>query len=137
MVNKVVLIGRLGHDPSLRYTTDGQAVVNFTLATDERWTDQAGQKQEKTEWHNIVIFGKLAETCKEYLSKGRLIYIEGRLQTREWETRQGDPRRTTEVIANQMKILDNKKTEERETVLANPWTEPETELNITDDDIPF
>lgn len=137
MINRAILIGRLGHDPSLRYTADSTPVVNFTLATDERWNDQVGQKQEKTEWHNVVVFGKLAETCKSYLTKGRLIYIEGRLQTREWETKHGDKRRTTEVVANQMQILDSRKDEAREEILAQPANTPDTVLDLNDDDIPF
>ena len=99
-VNKVILIGNLGKDPEVRYTPNGQAVANFTIATNENWTDKQGQKQERTEWHRIVVWGKAAENCGEYLSKGRQVYIEGRLQTREWTNKEGVKQYTTEVVAN-------------------------------------
>ena len=99
-VNKVILIGNLGKDPEVRYTPGGQAVANFTIATNENWTDKQGQKQERTEWHRIVVWGKTAELCGEYLSKGRQVYIEGRLQTREWQNKEGQKQYTTEVVAN-------------------------------------
>src|SRR5437899_4579649 len=99
-VNKVILIGNLGRDPEVRYTPGGQAVANFTVATNENWTDKQGQKQERTEWHRIVVWGKLAELCGEYLSKGRQAYIEGRLQTREWTNKEGAKQYTNEVVAN-------------------------------------
>jgi single-strand DNA-binding protein len=99
-VNKVILIGNLGKDPEVRYTPGGQAVANFTIATNENWTDKQGQKQERTEWHRIVVWGKPAELCGEYLSKGRQVYVEGRLQTREWTNKEGVKQYTTEVVAN-------------------------------------
>jgi single-strand DNA-binding protein len=99
-VNKVILVGNLGKDPEVRYTPGGQAVANFTIATNENWTDKQGQKQERTEWHRIVVWGKTAELCGEYLSKGRQVYIEGRLQTREWTNKEGAKQYTTEVVAN-------------------------------------
>jgi len=99
-VNKVILIGNLGKDPEVRYTPSGQAVANFTIATNENWTDKQGQKQERTEWHRIVVWGKPAELCGEYLSKGRQVYVEGRLQTREWTNKEGAKQYTTEVVAN-------------------------------------
>lgn len=98
-VNKVILVGNLGKDPDVRFTDTGQAVANFTIATNESWTDKAGVKQEKTEWHRIVVWGKPAETCGEYLSKGRQVYIEGRLQTREYE-KDGQKKYITEIVAN-------------------------------------
>lgn len=104
-VNKVILIGRLGANPEVRYTTNGGAVANFTLATNESWTDKNGQKQEKTEWHRIVIWGKLAELCGQYLAKGRQAYIEGKLQTREWNDKEGNKRYTTEVVAQSVQFL--------------------------------
>src|SRR5713226_3738935 len=104
-VNKVILIGNLGKDPEVRYTPGGQAVANFTIATNEAWTDKQGQKQERTEWHRIVVWGKTAENCGEYLSKGRQVYIEGRLQTREWTNKEGAKQYTTEVVANQVLFL--------------------------------
>ncbi len=104
-VNKVILIGRLGGDPEVRYTTSGGAVANFNMATNENWTDKSGQKQEKTEWHRIIVWGKLGELCAQYLSKGRQAYIEGRLQTREWTDKEGHKRYTTEVVAQTVQFL--------------------------------
>lgn len=108
MVNKVILIGRLGKDPEVRYTPDGAMVTTFTLATDESYKDKNGEKVQKTEWHRIVTFGKLAEICGNYLVKGKLIFIEGRIQTRAWEDKEGVKRNTTEIVANDMKMLDSK-----------------------------
>ncbi len=104
-VNKVILVGNLGADPEIRYTPGGVAVANFSLATSENRTNKDGQRETRTEWHRIVAFGRLAEICGEYLSKGRQIYIEGRLQTRQWEDRDGNKRYTTEIVANQMQML--------------------------------
>jgi len=104
-VNKVILIGNLGKDPEVRYTPSGQAVANFNIATNESWTDKSGQKQERTEWHRIVVWGKVAELCGEYLSKGRQVYLEGKLQTREWNNKEGVKQYTTEVVANQVTFL--------------------------------
>jgi len=104
-VNKVILVGRLGRDPELRYTQGGQAVANFSLATNESWTNRDGERQERTEWHRIVVWGKLAEFCGEYLSKGRQVYVEGRLQTREWEDKEGSKRRTTEINGQTIQLL--------------------------------
>ena len=104
-VNKVILIGNLGRDPELRYTQSGQAVVNFTLATSENWTDKSGEKVERTEWHRIVVWGRVGELCAQYLSKGRTVYIEGRIQTREWEDKDGNKRFTTEINAQTVQFL--------------------------------
>ena len=104
-VNKVILIGNLGRDPELRYTQGGQAVANFTLATTERFPTKDGERQERTEWHRIVAWGRTAELCAQYLSKGRSVYVEGRLQTREWEDREGQKRRTTEIVAQTVQFL--------------------------------
>lgn len=104
-VNKVILIGNLGADPEIRYTSTGTAVANFRIATTERWTNANGEKEERTEWHRIVAFGKLGEICGEYLAKGKQVYIEGRLQTRNWEDRDGNQRTTTEIIATGMQML--------------------------------
>ncbi|SDN88437.1 single-strand DNA-binding protein [Desulfonauticus submarinus] len=109
-LNKVFLIGRLGQDPKLAYTTSGMPVVNFSLATDEGYTDKNGKRVDKTEWHRIVVFNKQAEFCANYLSKGRLIFVEGRLQTREWQDQQGQTRYTTEIIASRIQALDPKGT---------------------------
>jgi single-strand DNA-binding protein len=103
-VNKVILVGNLGRDPEVRFMPNGEAVANFSIATTENWKDKSGVKQEKTEWHNIVIYRKLAEIAGEYLKKGRPVYIEGRLQTRKWE-KDGVTRYTTEIVADQMQML--------------------------------
>ncbi|MBU1067447.1 single-stranded DNA-binding protein [Patescibacteria group bacterium] len=103
-VNKAILIGRLGRDPDIRYLPTGNAVCNFTMATSEKF---GPDKQERTEWHRIVAFGKLAEICNQYLVKGKLIYIDGRIQTRDWEDKDGNKRTTTEIVANNMQMLDS------------------------------
>jgi single-strand DNA-binding protein len=108
-VNKAILVGRLGRDPETRYTAGGQAVANFTMATDESYKDRAGERQKRTEWHRIVVWGKLAEITQQYLKKGMLVYIEGRIQTRQWEDkRDGQKRTTTEIVANTMKMLTSR-----------------------------
>lgn len=105
-VNKAIIIGHLGHDPEVRYTTDGTAVTNFRVATTEVWNDRnTGEKREKTEWHRIVTFARLAENCGQYLAKGRLVYVEGRLQTQEWQDKEGIRRFTTEIVANTVRFL--------------------------------
>lgn len=104
-VNRVFLMGNLGVDPEVRFTPSGQAVANFRIATNESWTDKQGQKQEKTEWHRIVVWGKLAELCGEYLKKGRQCFVEGRLQTREWTDKEGKKNYTTEIVANNVQFL--------------------------------
>jgi single-strand DNA-binding protein len=104
-VNKVILIGNLGRDPEMKYTANGQAVTNFSLATSENWTDKSGEKVERTEWHRIVAWGKTGELCAQYLSKGRTVYVEGRLQTRDWEDKEGHKRSTTEINAQTVQFL--------------------------------
>ena len=104
-INKVILVGFLGRDPEVRYTKSSQAVASFSIATTERWTGKDGNKEDKTEWHRIVAWGKLGEICGEYLSKGKQVYIEGRLQTREWEDNDGNKKQTTEIVANNMTML--------------------------------
>jgi single-strand DNA-binding protein len=100
-INKVILVGNLGQDPEIRYTADGRPIANFSIATSEKWTDKAsGEQREKTEWHRVVVFGRLAEICGEYLSKGRQVYIEGKLQTRKWQGQDGQDRYTTEVVVD-------------------------------------
>ena len=106
-VNKVILIGNAGVDPELRYTPGGTAVSNFSIATNESWTDSSGERQERTEWHRIVVWGRLAEICNQYLRKGSKVYVEGRLQTRSWEGQDGVKRYTTEVVARDMQLLDS------------------------------
>ena len=107
-VNKVIVLGNLGKDPEVRHLPNGDAVCNFSLATTESWKDKDGNKQDKTEWHNIVIFRKLAEIAGEYLKKGRPVYIEGRLQTRKWQDKEGKDRYTTEIVADQMQMLGSR-----------------------------
>ena len=104
-VNKAIVVGNLGIDPELRYTQSGAAVCNLRVATAESWTDKSGEKQERTEWHNIVVFGRQAENCEKFLKKGRQVYVEGRLQTRSWEDKDGNTRYTTEIVANTVQFL--------------------------------
>ncbi len=107
-VNKVILIGNLGRDPEVRYTPSGTAVANFSLATTDNWTNKDGQKESRTEWHRIVAWGRLGEICGEYLSKGSQVYIEGSLQTNEWEDQEGNKRKTTEIRAWRMQMLGSR-----------------------------
>ncbi len=144
-LNKVMLIGNLGRDPEIRYTPDGAPVANFSIATSEMWTDKNGTRQEKTEWHNIVAWNKLAELSKRYLVKGRQVYVEGRLRTREWTDRDGNKRRTTEVIATQMVLLGSRQQGAEAGVqpmesVARPAADADQafgDAGITDSDIPF
>lgn len=112
MMNKAILIGHLGRDPELRYTSGGQPVVNFTMATNENWRDGDGERQTRTEWHRIVVWGKTAEFASQYLSKGRLVYVEGRIETTEWEGRDGEKKRTTQVVARILQALDGRRNED-------------------------
>jgi len=112
-VNKVILVGRLGQNPEVRYTPSGSAVANFSVATNEAWTDKSGQKQERTEWHRVVVWGKLAELCNQYLQKGRQCYVEGRLQTREWTDKDGVKKYSTEVQAQTVQFLGGQANEGR------------------------
>lgn len=107
-VNKVIIVGNIGKDPEVRYMPNGEAVCNFSIATTDSWKSKDGTKQEKTEWHNIVMYRKLAEIAGEYLKKGSPVYIEGRLQTRKWQTKEGQDRYSTEIIADQMQMLGGK-----------------------------
>jgi single-strand DNA-binding protein len=108
-VNKVILVGRLGRDPETRFTSSGQAVANFTMATDETYKDKSGQRQKHTEWHRITLWGKLAEIAQQYLKKGMLVYIEGRIQTRQWEDkRDGQKRTSTDIVGNVMRMLSSR-----------------------------
>jgi len=105
-INKVILVGHLGRDPEVRYAPSGQAIANVTIATSEQWKDKnTGEKQERTEWHRVVFFSRLAEIAGEYLKKGSQVYIEGRLQTRKWQDKDGNDRYTTEIVANEMQML--------------------------------
>ncbi len=138
-VNKVILVGRLGKDPELKYTQGGTPVAKFSLATDETWKDQSGERQTRTEWHNIVAWRKLAEICGQYLNKGKLIYIEGKLQTRSWDDKEGNKRYTTEIVADNMVMLSAKGEErqERSAAAGAAAASGTGEPTITDDDIPF
>jgi len=104
-VNKVILVGRLGRDPETRYTGGGQAVANFSVATDETYKDKAGERQKRTEWHKIVVWGKQAEIAQQYLKKGSLIFIEGRIQSREWQDKEGQKRTSFEIVASNFRML--------------------------------
>jgi len=152
-VNKVILVGRLGRDPETRYTSGGQAVANFTLATDETFKDRSGERQKRTEWHRIVLWGKLAEIAQQYLKKGMLVYIEGRIQTRQWEDkRDGQKRTTTEIVGNVMRMLTSRaeaaaagatagaattRSADAEFEGALPPEEHAAGPEISDEDIPF
>ena len=136
-VNKVILVGRLGNDPEIRYTQGGAGVANFNIATSENWTDKDGNRQEKTEWHRIVVWGKMAETCAQYLAKGRQVYIEGRLQTRQWDDKEGNKRYTTEVVANTVQFLDRGDKAAAGTSTEMAPIESPMESPIADEDIPF
>ena len=107
-VNKVILVGNLGRDPETRYTTGGEAVTNVSIATTDSWKDKAGEKQERTEWHRVAFFGKLAEIAGEYLKKGRAVYVEGRLKTRKWQDKDGVEKYTTEIVATDMQMLGSR-----------------------------
>jgi single-strand DNA-binding protein len=104
-VNKVILVGRLGRDPETRYTSGGQAVANFSVATDESYKDKSGERQKRTEWHKIVVWGKQAEIAQQYLKKGSLVFIEGRIQSREWQDKEGQKRTSFEIVANNFRML--------------------------------
>ncbi|MEK7347816.1 MAG: single-stranded DNA-binding protein [Candidatus Eisenbacteria bacterium] len=150
-VNKVMLIGNLGKDPEVRSTTSGQRVANFSLATSRSWTGQDGQRQEKTEWHSIVVWGKLAEICEKYLQKGKQVYIEGRIETRSWQDKEGQTKYKTEIICEQMTMLGRaggeKNGGEDKSVGESGYDAPrgsapkdesyEPAGNVPDDDLPF
>ena len=134
MINKAILIGNLGADPEVRYTQTGTAVANFNIATTEKWKDQSGEQKEQTEWHRIVAFARLGEICGEYLSKGSKVYIEGRIQTRQWEDQNGVKRYTTEIVARDMKMLTPRGATEQGGTYNE---EPPLPEPIMGDDVPF
>lgn len=137
-VNKVILIGRCGKDPETRYMTNGEAVTNVSIATSESYKDKNGEKVDKSEWHNLVFYRKLAEIAGEYLKKGALIYVEGKIQTRKWEDKEGKDRYTTEIICHEMKMIGGKKEASEESQpkqQAKP--EPKKSFDDFDDEIPF
>jgi len=137
MINKAMLVGRLGKDPEVRYTPDGAMVTSFSLATDEQWKDKNGEKVQKTEWHRIVTFGKLAEICGNYLVKGKLIFVEGRIQTRSWEDKEGVKRYTTEIVANNMQMLDSKGQNKSDESSADSTSNNSSSSSTPMDDVPF
>ena len=140
-INKVILIGRLGRDPELRYTTSGQPVANFTIATTEVRNSKEGEKQEYTEWHRIVAWGRLAEICSEYLTKGKMVYIEGTLRTRSWDDKQGSKRWTTEIVSQTMQILspagEKSAIDDRSDTDIPEDFEIDEDSFASDDDVPF
>lgn len=137
-INKVILVGRLGQDPEVRYTPDGTAVTTFSVATSREWNDKnSGERKEQTEWHRIVTFRKLAEICGQYLSKGRQVYVEGRMQTRSWEDKDGVKRYTTEVVADTVQFLGSKDTSGPRDSYGPPPPEEPPYMENKDDDIPF
>ena len=136
-VNKVILVGNLGADPEVRYAPSGTAVANFSLATTDQWTNKEGGKEEKTEWHRIVAFGRLGEICGEYLHKGKQVYVEGRLQTRSWEDKEGVKRYTTEIVANTMQMLGPKGKDGSSADRMSERPPVDEPLSIPDDEIPF
>ena len=142
-VNKVILVGNLGRDPETRYTTGGDAVTNIRVATTDTWKDKNGEKQERTEWHTVVFFGRQAEIAGEYLKKGRQVYIEGRLQTRKWQDKDGQDRYTTEIVADRMQMLGSREggggpaPEMAERHAAAKPGAPKKNVDDLDDDIPF
>lgn len=146
-VNKVILVGRLGKDPETRYMPNGDAVTNITLATSETWKDKNGEKQEKTEWHRVTFYRKLAEIAGEYLKKGSMAYVEGRLETRKWTDKAGVEKYTTEIIANEMQMLSSRSgggntfevvdREPASSGAAKPAKKAGGEFDDFEDDIPF
>jgi len=144
-VNKVILIGRLGKDPEVKYTPSGAPVAKFTMATDEVFKDRAGEQQRRTEWHTIVAWNKLAEICGQYLTKGKQVYIEGSIRTRQWEDQSGGKRTAYEIVAREMKMLGSKADSDRTVPSREPTAPAEAEATpdapatseISDDDIPF
>ena len=138
-INKVILVGNLGKDPDMRYTAGGDAVANLSIATSESWNDnQTGEKKEKTEWHRVVFFRRIAEVCGEYLKKGSSVYIEGSLRTRDWEDDQGNKRYTTEIIGREMQMLGGRRSEDtmdESPQMINPSPQPQE--GLVDDEIPF
>jgi single-strand DNA-binding protein len=138
MINKAILVGRLGADPEVRYTPEGAMVTNFRIATDEQWKDKNGEKVQKTEWHKIVAFGKLAEICGKYLVKGKLIYLEGRIQTRAWDDKEGVKRYTTEIVASNMQMLDSKGQRSADASPGElPHAQSGADAPVSEEDVPF
>ena len=139
-VNKVIVLGHLGRDPEMRYTPDGKAIANFSLATSESFKDKEGNKQERTEWHRVVLFGRIAEIAGEYLRKGGMAYVEGRLQTRKWTDKEGQERYTTEIVGDRLQLIGGKKEDggsEHASAPASRGGNTPPPVEDFDDDIPF
>ncbi len=140
-LNKVILVGRLGQDPKLAYTQSGQPVCNMRMATDEFTVDKDGNRQERPEWHSVVVWGKQAEFCGNYLSKGRLVLVEGRLQTRQWQDQQGQTRYTTEIVAQRVQALEGKGQRTEDAPMPEdrhaPMDDPQPSETSKMDDLPF
>jgi single-strand DNA-binding protein len=136
-VNKVILVGNLGADPEVRYSSTGTAVANFRIATSENWTNKEGGKETRTDWHRVVAFGKLGEICAEYLSKGKQVYVEGKLRTRSWEDKEGNKRWITEVVASNMVMLGQAQAAEQTKGMGSEPGEGPPEPQHQEDDIPF
>lgn len=138
MINKVILVARLGQDPEAKFTPEGTAVTTFSVATSESWKDKnTGEKQEKTEWHRIVAWRKLAEICGQYLKKGSLVYLEGKLQTRTWEDKDGSKRYATEVVIHDMKMLGGKGEASSSNSSSSSRHEPPARDETPEEDMPF
>ena len=141
-VNKVILVGNLGQKPEMRYTATQTAVANLSIATTESWKDkESGENRDKTEWHRVVFFGNLAEIAEKYLDKGSSVYIEGKIQTRKWQDKEGKDRWTTEVLGNQLTMLGSRNSSDSSEEVSNssntPFPEDDSGPGLTDDDIPF
>ena len=141
-VNKVILVGNLGQKPEMRYTATQTAVANLSIATTESWKDkESGENRDKTEWHRVVFFGNLAEIAEKYLDKGSSIYVEGKIQTRKWQDKDGNDRYTTEILGNQLTMLGSRNTSDpsmnQDNTSDTPFPEDDSSEGITDDDIPF
>ena len=144
-INKVILVGNLGAKPDIRFSSDGKAIANFSLATSESWKDKEGNKQERTEWHKVSVFGKLADVCQKYLDKGSKVYVEGKLQTRKWDNKDGVTQYTTEVVLSgwntTLQMLDSKThgvdPQDVEEVTEQPKIQPVDTDDFEDKDIPF
>ena len=136
-INKAIIVGNLGKDPEMRYTADGSPIAGFSVATTDTWKDKSGAKQEKTEWHNITIFGKLAEVCGEYLKKGSAVYLEGRIQTDKYTDKAGIEKYSTKIIADRMQMLGGKPSSTAETKADSKKGKPSETFSDMDDDIPW
>ncbi|RJR26618.1 MAG: single-stranded DNA-binding protein [Desulfobacteraceae bacterium] len=137
-INKAILVGHLGRDPEMRVTSSGMAVATFSIATSEKWKDKnTGSLQDRTEWHRIVAYGQLAQVCADYLKKGKQVYVEGRLQTREWEDRQGNKKTTTEIIAQTIQMLGPSDRGAKSPLAEDRSAAEEQSMPVPEDDIPF